>query len=61
MRFNERWFWRLSGRRQAWPGETANDPVESAMDLAEQVLREQPQPPGAERRKWEEVTALAGE
>ena len=31
--------------------ETANDPVESAMDLAEQVLREQP-PPGAERRKW---------
>ena len=32
--------------------ETENDPVESAMDLAEQVLREQPPPPGAERRKW---------
>ena len=32
--------------------ETANDQVAAAMDLAEQVLRDQPPPPGAERREW---------
>lgn len=30
----------------------ANDPVSAAMNLAEQVLREQPPPPGLERREW---------